>query len=60
MAQPGEEIPEERLAYYDELAALSHDPDANFEQLRATYDADEGVRVPVTVLNAVLGRMEPF
>ena len=60
MAQPGEEIPEDRLAYYDRLAELSRDPDANFDELCTTYENDEGVRVPATVLNAVLGRMEPF
>jgi hypothetical protein len=60
MPQPGEAMDETRLAYFDELAALTHDPDAHFDELRRRYESDDGLRVPDTVLNAVLRRMEPF
>jgi hypothetical protein len=60
MPQPGDAMDEARLAYFDELAALTHDPDAHFEELRQRFESEDGLRVPENVFNAVLGRMEPF
>jgi len=47
-----------RLAYFDQLAALASDPDANLDVLRHRYESDEGVRVPSTVFNALLQKPE--
>ncbi len=58
MTGPGEAMNSERIALYDRLAALTHDPDASFVELRDLYENDERLRVPPTVLNAVLRRME--
>jgi hypothetical protein len=44
------------LALFDRLAALTHDPDAHFDELRAAYDRQ--LAVPSTVFNAVLNRPE--
>lgn len=44
------------LALFDRLAALTHDPDAHFDELRVVYDRQ--LAVPSTVFNAVLNRPE--
>jgi Transglutaminase-like superfamily len=56
-AQPG---PEETfdLALFDELAALTREPDHTFAQLRRRYDEDDRLRVPPTVFNALNRRPE--
>ena len=46
------------LAFLDELAALTRDPDAAFAELRSRYLDDAGLRVPPTVFNALNGRRE--
>jgi hypothetical protein len=46
------------LAFFDELAALMRDPDGTFAELRRRYHADDGLRVPATVFNALNGRPE--
>jgi Transglutaminase-like superfamily len=45
------------LAFLDRLAALTHDPDRHFDELRALY-RDPRIAVPATVFNAVLNRPE--
>ena len=46
------------LALIDRLAALTHEPDAHFETLRAVYENDTRLKVPATVFNHVLQRQE--
>ncbi len=46
------------LAFFDELAALTRDPDRTFAELRRRYDEDGGLRVPPTVFNALNRRRE--
>ena len=46
------------IAYFDRLAALTYDPDANFGELRRLYENDAGLRVPSMVFNALLQRLE--
>jgi hypothetical protein len=46
------------VALTDRLADLTHDPDANFAELRAIYDKGSPLSVPPTVFNAVLNRAE--
>ena len=59
-AQPPqkEELDARRLAFSDELAALTREPDGTFAELRRRYDADDSLRVPPTVFNALLKRRE--
>ena len=45
-------------ALLDELAALTADPDASLAELRARYAADERLRVPAVVRNAIRGTTE--
>jgi hypothetical protein len=59
MPGPDEPIDDERLALFDRLAELTRDPDAAFADLTAAYAADDRLRVPGTVFNAVLRRPEP-
>jgi Transglutaminase-like superfamily len=44
---------------FDRLAELTLDADRRFGEIRALYDADERLRVPATVFNAVLNRPDP-
>lgn len=56
-AQPraGEEID---LTFFDELAALTRDPDCAFAELRRRYQEDDSLSVPPSVFNALSGRLE--
>lgn len=53
--QPQEEFD---LRYFDELEALTRDPDDAFADIRQRYEADDNLRVPPTVFNALNGRRE--
>lgn len=59
-AQPGADRPlgDDQLAFFDELAALTHDPDTSFDELRQRYGTDDRVRVPPEVFNALRERAE--
>ena len=46
------------LSLFDELAALTRDPDRTFAELTRRYDADDHLRVPPTVFNALNRRPE--
>ena len=56
-AQPG---PQDALdlAFFDDLAALTHDPDNSFSKVRRRYDEDGRLHVPATVFNALNQRRE--
>ena len=56
-AQPAPES-EFDLSFFDELAALTRDPDRTFAELRRHYDEDDRLRVPSTVFNALNRRPE--
>jgi hypothetical protein len=58
--QPHAELSDAQCKYFDELAALSQEPDAAFDELQNRYATDELVRVPETVFNSVLQRPEQF
>jgi hypothetical protein len=58
MVQPDEPLRDDQLVRLDQLAALTHAPDASFVELRTLYESDEHLRVPTTVFNAVLNRSE--
>ncbi len=55
-AQPTPES-EFGLALFDEVAALTREPDRTFAELRRRYDADD-LRVPPTIFNALDRRLE--
>jgi hypothetical protein len=57
--RPDEPLDEPQLDFFDRLADLSRDPDAQFRDVRGVYQRDDRVRVPDTVLNALLDRLEP-
>ena len=46
------------LRYFDELAALTRDPDDAFAHLRRRYEKDDNLRVPPKVFNALNDRHE--
>jgi len=46
------------LTLLDSVAALTHAPDASFGELVALYQSDERLRVPSTVFNALLNKLE--
>jgi hypothetical protein len=54
MPGPGERLQDERLAFFDRLAALTHRPDASLAEIRALYEGDERLHVPTRVFNALL------
>ena len=58
MPRPAERLDDDRLGFFDRLAALTRAPDESFEQLLALYQGDERLRVPPTVSNTLLNRPE--
>jgi hypothetical protein len=48
------------LALFDELAGLTADPGASLAALRDRCAADDRLRAPPVVRNAVRGRAEPL
>jgi hypothetical protein len=58
MPRPDEKLQDDQLVFFDRLAALTREPDASFGELRKLYAGDERLRVPPTVFNAVLTRLE--
>ncbi len=58
MPRPGQPLADDQLAFFDQLASLSRAPDPAFARLRGRYEADDRLRVPATVFNAVRNRPE--
>lgn len=52
-------LDDQALTTFDRIAQITHNPDANHDELRALYAADPGLRVPPQVFNALLQRTEP-
>ena len=54
-AQPAPDatLSDEELAFFDEIALLTADPDVNFDALRRRFAEDARVRLPETVFNAL-------
>jgi hypothetical protein len=55
---PGAILSGEELDFFDEIALLTADPDANIEALGRRFVQDARVRLPATVFNALLHREE--
>jgi hypothetical protein len=60
MPREDEPIGEPRCALFDRLATLTQAPDSAHTELLRLCQADERLRVPATVRNAVLRRDEPL
>jgi hypothetical protein len=58
MLRPGQEPDQAQLAFFDQLAALTIDPDPSFAELTARYQGDPRLTVPGTVYNAILNRVD--
>jgi Transglutaminase-like superfamily len=56
--RPGDSLGAEQIAFFDQLAAITHAPDASFSKLRDCYGTDDRLRVPATVFNSILNRPE--
>jgi hypothetical protein len=56
--EPGDEPTEDLLTRFDEVAALTVDPDAHFAELRSRYESDDSLRMDGTVFNVARGREE--
>lgn len=59
MPHPGQQLDAGQLAFFDRLAAVTAKADGSHRELLALYEKDERVRVPKTVFNALLNRLEP-
>jgi len=62
MCRPGAPLTDEQRTLFDQLAALTLDPDRSFATLRDCYETDPRVRVPTTVFNShyLYERNEPL
>jgi Transglutaminase-like superfamily len=58
MPAPDESLEDDRLEFFDRIAALTLASDDTFGKLRAQYAGDDRLRVPSTVYNGVLNREE--
>ncbi|MCY7301020.1 MAG: transglutaminase-like domain-containing protein [Ilumatobacteraceae bacterium] len=56
--EPGAEPNEAQLQLFDEVAALTVDPDARFAELRSRYDTDDSVTMNGTVFNVLRAQVE--
>jgi hypothetical protein len=57
--RPNQTLNDTELAWFDELAALTRQPDKSFDQICKVYSADTRLRVPAVVFNALLNQPEP-
>ncbi|TDQ16199.1 hypothetical protein DEV91_13330 [Phyllobacterium brassicacearum] len=55
---PDATLSDEELDFFDEIALLTADPDANFDALKQRFAEDVRVRVPAKVFNALRQREE--
>ncbi len=58
MPQPNSRLDAKQLKYFDQLAELTRDPDASFDDLMALYRYDQGAQVPPVVFNVITNRLE--
>lgn len=55
---PEADVSEEVLAWFDGIAELTADPDANHEEIRRRFATDQELTVPSTVFNSLLQRRD--
>ncbi|MCT2583679.1 transglutaminase-like domain-containing protein [Actinophytocola gossypii] len=58
MPGPDDVIDEDRVALFDELAALTAEPDGHLDELRARFESDDRLRVGPVVHNVLRSRNE--
>jgi hypothetical protein len=58
MPQPDAKLDGAQLKYFDQLATLTRDPDASFDDLVTLYRYDQGVQVPPVVFNVITNHPE--
>jgi hypothetical protein len=58
MPQTDAQLDAAQWTYFDQLAALTRDPDASFDDLVALYRCDQGVQVPPVVFNVITNHPE--
>lgn len=58
MPRPDEPLQNDQGTFFDRLAALTHTPDTSFTELHVLYEGDDRLRVPRSVFNAVLNRLD--
>jgi hypothetical protein len=58
MPQPNSKLDARQLKYFDQLAAVTRDPDETFDDLMTLYRYDQGVQVPPVVFNVITNRPE--
>ena len=56
--EPGDEPTEQQLQLFDEVAALTVEPDARFEEMRTRYETDDSLRMDGTVFSVMRGEFE--
>lgn len=56
--KPNAQLDKDELRFFDQLAALTSDPDAAFEELESAYQHDERLHVPQQVFNSLTREME--
>lgn len=55
---PNESLNDDRLVFFDRIAALTRSPDTSFTELLALYEGSDRLHVPATVFNGVLNCLE--
>lgn len=55
---PDTELSQQELTFFDGLAEITADPDANHLEIRRRFAADPGLAVPTTVFNSMLQRRD--
>ena len=58
--RPNETLVDDQLEFFDRIAPLTRDPDMSFEEVRRLFERDDRLRVPATVFNSLLNRVEPI
>jgi hypothetical protein len=56
--KPGEQPTAAQLELFDAVAALTVDPDDNFDELRTRYETDDGLRMDGEIFNVFRGETE--
>lgn len=56
--KPGAEPTDQQLQLFDEIAALTTDPDSHIDELRNRYDTDASLRMDGTVFNVLRAQVE--
>ena len=56
--RPDEELNDDQLTFFDQISALTHEPDTSFDELRRLFESDNRLRVPAVVFNSLRNQSE--